>query len=390
MTLVTPAEFKARRQKLLHHIGNGIAVIHGAKELIRNRDVHFPFRQHSDFYYLTGFNEPDAIAVFTDGEFILFNRSRNPEREIWDGAREGQEGAIKNYGADKAYAIELFDEKIKSLSKNKNIINTESFLAEMRLIKSPDEIKTLRKANDISINAHIKTMQCARYAQHEYELLATFTAECIRQGSLAMAYPGIVGSGKNSCTLHYVDNNQKISPQNNIILIDAGCEFENYASDITRTYPAKGKFTDQQKAVYEIVFHAQQQAIEKIKPGLLWSDAQQSIVSIITQGLIDLKLLQGNLNSLIETKAYLKYYMHNSGHWMGLDVHDVGSYRDTQEKPRKLEPGMVFTVEPGLYIPEWNIGVRIEDDIVVTESSYENLTEKLPRHYAQIEALIHS
>jgi Xaa-Pro aminopeptidase len=388
MTFVTPAEFKSRRQKLLDFVGNNIAIIHGAKELFRNGDVHFPFRQNSNFYYLTGFNEPDAIAVFTDSETILFNRPRNPEREVWEGKREGQEGVINNYGLDKAYPIEKYEEKIKLISKNKTLIDTDNFLSELRLIKSADEIKTLRKANEVSINSHIKTLQHAKQAKFEYELQAVFTGECIRQSSLAMAYPPIVGAGKNSCTLHYSDNNEAIN-KSSIILIDAGCEFENYASDITRTYPADGKFTPQQRAVYEIVYEAQREAIQYIKPGVLWTEPQEIIVKIITQGLIDLKLLQGNLNDLINNKAYLPYYMHNSGHWMGLDVHDVGSYREN-EHVRKLKPGMVFTVEPGLYIPAWEIGVRIEDDIVVTESGHENLTEKLPRKYNELEALMNS
>ena len=373
MTLVTPAEFKSRRQKLFTFLDNKTAVVYGAKEFIRNGDVHFPFRQNSNFYYLTGFNEPDAVAVFTDGEFILYNRPRNPEREIWEGAREGQEGAVKNYGADKAYAIESFKEY-------KNIIDINTYLSEQRLIKSAAEIQTMRKANEISINAHIKTLQYCKHAKHEYELHAVFTGECLKQGSFAMAYPAIVGAGKNSCILHYSSNNQKINA-GEIILIDAGCEFENYASDITRSYPSNGKFSGQQKAVYEIVYKAQRAAIESIKPGLAWTAPQETVVKIITQGLIDIKLLKGNLEDLIQQKAYMRYYMHSSGHWIGLDVHDVG--------PReKLQPGNVLTVEPGLYIPEWNIGIRIEDDIVVTESGYENLTEKLPRKLSAIEELM--
>lgn len=366
MTLVTSAEFKFRRQKLFQHLGNRTAIVKGAKEQLRNGDVYYPFRQDSNFYYLTGFNEPDAIAVFKDGEFILFNRPRNPEREIWEGAREGQEGVIKNYGADKAYPITEFKE-------DKNTVDVTSFLAEQRLIKSADEIKTMRKANEISINAHIKTIQECKQATHEYELQSVFTGECIKRGSFAMAYPAIVGAGKNSCVLHYSANNQKIN-NSDIILIDAGCEFENYASDITRCYPSNGKFNPQQKAVYELVYEAQRAAIESIKPGLAWNAPQEIIVNILTQGLKDLKLYKD---------SYKQYYMHNFGHWIGLDVHDVGN-RDT------LQAGNVITIEPGLYIPEWNIGIRIEDDIVVTETGHENLTEKLPRKLSDIEALLNS
>ncbi|HEV2614420.1 MAG TPA: aminopeptidase P N-terminal domain-containing protein [Gammaproteobacteria bacterium] len=380
MTFVTPAEFKSRRQKLFKYLGNKSAIINGSIEFIRNGDVHFPFRQNSDFYYLTGFNEPNAIAVFHDGEFILYNRPRNPEREIWEGPREGQEGAVKNYGADKAYPIDNFISSHFNVKDYKKTVDIEAFLAEERLIKSADEIKTMRKANEISINAHIKTMQHAKHSQHEYELQAAFTGECLKQGSFAMAYPAIVGAGKNSCTLHYSANNQKMN-SDDIILIDAGCEFENYASDITRCYPSKGKFNPQQKAVYEIVYEAQRAAIESIKPGLMWTAPQDIIVKIMTQGLIDLKLLTGNIDDLIQQKAYMRYYMHSSGHWLGLDVHDVG-------KREKLQPGNALTVEPGLYIPEWNIGIRIEDDIVVTESGYENLTEKLPRKLSDIENLM--
>jgi len=384
MTFVTPAEFKSRRQKLFNFLGNNTAILHGAKELIRNGDVHYPFRQNSFFYYLTGFNEPDAIAAFHHGEFIIYNRARNPERELWEGKREGQEGVIKNYGADKAYPIEMFKEY-------KNTVDILPFLSEQRLIKSPDEIKTMRMANTISINAHIKTLQHCKPNQHEYELQAIFMGESLKQGSFAMAYPPIVGSGKNSCTLHYFENNQKITGEN-IVLIDAGCEFENYASDITRCYPANGKFNSQQKAVYEIVYEAQRAAIKNIKPGILWPDSQNIIIKIITQGLIDLKLLHGNLDSLIEQKAYSQYYMHNFGHWLGLDTHDVGGYKEDEKSNawRKLQPGMVLTVEPGLYIPAWNIGIRIEDNILVTESGHENLTEKLPREYQAIEDLMKS
>ena len=384
MTFVTPAEFKSRRQKVFNFLGNNTAVLHGAKELIRNGDVHYPFRQNSFFYYLTGFNEPDAIAVFHNGEFILYNRPRNPERELWEGKREGQEGVIKHYGVDKAYPIETFKEY-------KNTIDILPYLSEQRLIKSADEIKTMRMANTISINAHIKTIQHCKPNQHEYELQAIFMGESLRQGSFAMAYPPIVGAGKNSCTLHYFENNKKITGDD-IVLIDAGCEFENYASDITRCYPANGKFTSQQKAVYEIVYEAQCAAIKNIKPGINWTDSQNIIIKIITQGLIDLKLLQGNLDSLIEQKAYSPYYMHNFGHWLGLDTHDVGSYKEDEKNNtwRKLQPGMVLTVEPGLYIPAWNIGIRIEDNILVTESGYENFTEKLPREYQAIEDLMKS
>ena len=392
MTIVTPAEFNARREKLFKFLGNDIGIVHGAAEMIRNGDVHFPFRQHSNFYYLTGFNEPDAIAVFNDGEFMLFNRPRNPEREIWEGKRAGQEGAVQHFGATHAYPIEVYDEKIKSITQNRKIRDDkeiEKFLADLRIIKSPDEIKTMRKANEISINAHIKTLQHAHTAQHEYELQAIFTAECLRQGSQAMAYPAIVAAGKNACTLHYVENNQKMN-KDEIVLIDAGCEFENYASDITRSFPISGKYSAQQKAVYDIVYEAQRAAIESIKPGLAWNAPQDIIVKILTQGLIDLDLLHGDINSLIEQKAYMFYYMHNSGHWLGLDVHDVGGYRLKENNIRTLLPGMVLTVEPGLYIPQWNIGIRIEDDIVVTEKGYENLTEKLPRKSSDIEALMKS
>lgn len=391
MTLVTSAEFAARRKKLFQFLGEDIAILPGASELIRNGDVHFPFRQNSNFYYLTGFNEPDAIAVFKDGEWILFNRPRDPQREVWDGKRAGQDGAVQQFGATQSYPIEHYEEKIKSLTQNRKCCDDkklEHFLAECRLIKSPDEISTLRKANEISVNAHLKTLQHAKYNNSEYGLLSIFTGECIRQGSFAMAYPAIVAGGKNACTLHYVENNQAIQ-KSDMVLIDAGCEFENYASDITRSFPLNGKFTAQQKAVYDIVYDAQRHAIEHIKPGVKWTDPQDIVVRILTQGLVDLKLLHGNVEELIHQKAYLPYYMHNSGHWMGLDVHDVGGYA-VNTKTRELSPGMVLTVEPGLYIPQWNIGIRIEDDIVVTETGHENLTEKLPRKSSEIEALMQS
>ncbi len=392
MTIVTPAEFKTRREKFVHFLGNDVAILHGAKELIRNGDVHFPFRQNSFFYYLTGFNEPDAIAVFKDGEFILFNRPRNPEREIWDGKRAGQEGAIQHFGANHAYPIETYDEKIKSFTKGRKVRDEkeiQQFLSDCRLIKSPDEIKTMRKANEISINSHLAVLQHAKSSQYEFELQGIFTGHCLRQGSQSMAYSPIVAAGKNACTLHYVENNQKIH-KDDCILIDAGCEFENYASDITRVFPMSGKFTGQQKAVYDIVYEAQRAAIDHIKPGIKWPEPQEMILNILVQGLADLKLLHGNIENLIEQKAFLPYYMHNFGHWLGLDVHDVGGYRMSNSETRQLQPGTVLTIEPGLYISEWNIGVRIEDNILVTEHGYENLTERLPRKSSDIEAVMNS
>lgn len=429
-------EFAGRRQQLMRNLGLGaIAILSAAPEALRNGDAHYPYRQNSDFYYLTGFAEPEAIAVLIpgriEGEFILFNRPRDAAQETWNGRRAGQEGACKHYGADAAYPIDEFvdrlpelligchqvcykigthqilDQQIVTAVNNLSqrlragltaplaFVNIEHYIHEMRLFKSTAEIGLMRKAAEISVSAHKRAMQICNPGVYEYQLEAELLHEFYRQGSRAPAYNSIVGSGENSCILHYNENNAQIK-DGDLVLIDAGCEYENYASDITRTFPANGRFNSEQRAIYEIVLRAQLAAIAAVKPGVDWQLMQEICARIITEGLLEIGLLKGELEDLITQKAYLPFYMHRSGHWLGLDVHDVGNY-GVNGKWRKLEPGMVFTVEPGIYIAAdnpnidkkwWNIGVRIEDDVLVTANGYEVLTDALPRTVSDIEILM--
>ncbi len=433
--MIKMAEFAKRRKQLMQKVGpTGIVILMAAPLAKRSNDTDYPYRQQSDFYYLTGFEEPEAVALFIPkrkaGEFILFNRVRNPDEEIWTGARAGQIGARKLYGADEAYPIEQLAEKLagflmgreqihhtlgSNASFDQLLLNTMNKIRdkirsgiqspvgfvdlthtvhEMRLIKSPGEIALMRKAAQISSIAHMKAMSVCKPGMNEYQLEAEITYQFQKNGARFHAYTPIVGSGIHSCTLHYNDNN-KVIKNNSVVLIDAGCEYQNYASDITRTFPANGRFSAEQKAIYEIVLAAQLAGIKAVRPKAEWGAIQQAVVKVITQGLIDLKLLKGSLKSLIEKKAYVKFYMHGAGHWLGIDVHDVGRTR-SDGKWRRLEPGMVLTVEPGLYIPaaadvpkKWhNIGVRIEDDVLVTATGNEVLSGGLPKTVEEIEAMM--
>jgi len=435
--MISMTEFSQRRHALMQKIGpNSIVVLPSAKECLRNGDAFFPFRQSSDFYYLTGFAEPESVLVLApnrkEGEYILFNRVRDRDREIWDGPRVGQENACHTYLADQAFPIESlqtmlpdllvgresvyypyglhaeFDEllmqsinyiraKIRSgVPIPTTFIDSASLLHEMRLFKSAAEVETMQKAIDITGQAHIRAMQACQPGLYEYQLEAELAYEYNRNGARAPAYSSIVGSGRNSCILHYVNNDKKIA-NGDIVLIDAGAEYQHYAADITRTFPANGKFSAEQRAIYELVLTAQLQAIESLKPGAAWTGAQDIIVKVITQGLIDLKILKGNLESLIEQQAYFPFYMHRSGHWLGLDVHDVGRYRLATTGWRSLAAGMVFTVEPGIYIsadipgvPErWhNIGVRIEDNLLITDKGHKVLSQHIPKTVAEIETIM--
>jgi len=430
-------EFLKRRQALLKKIGpNTIALIPSAPIRMRNSEHEYPYRQNSDFYYLTGFEEPEAVMVLApkrkEGEYILFNRPRYREKEIWEGTRAGQEGARKTYGANQSFAIEILAEKLPELligrkeiycllGINKEfddilftathrvrsrirsgisfptaLIDLGEFIHEMRLIKSEAEIKFMRKAAQISADAHIRAMKACKPGIYEYQLEAELLYDFQRQGGNRMpAYTSIVGSGPNSCVLHYNANNQMIK-NHGLVLIDAGAEYQHYAADVTRTFPANGKFSPEQRAIYDIVLKAQLAAIKIIKPGLSWEKMHEAAVKVITQGLVKLGLLRGKVSELIHKKAYLPFYMHRTGHWLGLDVHDVGHYA-IQGKWRKLQAGMVLTVEPGIYIPadlknvpkSWHhIGVRIEDDVLVTRKSYEVLSQKAPKTITEIEALM--
>lgn len=425
------SELQQRRQQLLSHIkSDELIVLMAAPEYLRNGDVHYPYRQNSDFYYLTGFPEPDAIVLLIPdnkkGKFILFNRAEDSAAAIWNGECIGQIRARKEYGADEAYPINQLEIKLSEYIANKRVcyylgdetINHQVLarinkilthlkktpveyakklvdsVHEMRLKKSPTELDCLRQAAHISGQAHLRAMGACRPGLYEYQLEAELMYEFYRQGSQALAYPNIVASGANSCVLHYTENRAQLK-SGDLVLIDAGCEYQNYASDITRTFPVNGRFNPEQKAIYHIVLKAQQAIIALIKPGIAWNQLQKTCVDYVTQGLMDLGLLKGNLKDLIQQKSYQKFYMHGCSHWLGLDVHDVGTYK-LDKKWRNLEPEMVFTVEPGIYIRPtadidkkwWNIGIRIEDDVRVTSAACEVLTAQTPKDLADIENLM--
>jgi Xaa-Pro aminopeptidase len=429
-------EFRRRRRQLMQMMGPGsVAILPAAPEVVRNRDVHYPYRPDSDFYYLTGFSEPEAIAVLIPGrkqaEYVLFCRERDEKRERWDGPRAGQEKAVQEFGADDSFPIADCEEILpglleectrvfyamgsnpdldKRLAEWVNQIRGKSrtgvhgpvefialdhYLHEMRLYKSAAEVQRMRHAAKITAAAHVRLMQTCRPGMHEYELEAEFIHECATRGARFQAYPPIVGGGGNACVLHYVDNRDELA-DGDLVLVDAGCEYGYYASDITRTFPVNGRFNPAQRAIYELVLAAQEAAIAKVKPGNHWNDPHDAAVRVITKGLVDLGLLKGTLSRLIKEQTYATFYMHRTGHWLGMDVHDVGDYK-VDGAWRELEPGMTLTVEPGIYIPAgirgvpkrfWNIGIRIEDDVLVTADGHEVLTRDAPKAVAEIEALM--
>ncbi len=430
------SEFKKRRKQLMQRVGEGnIALIGSASMHTRNRDVNYPFRQDSDFYYLTGFNEPDALAVFvpgrTQGEYILFCREFDAKKALWEGAHSGLEGATTHYDADDAFPIDDLDDILPGLLENKtkvfypmgcnleldhnllewiNHIRNQSrsgiiapgelvslalILHEMRLFKSAEELKLMRRAAEVSAHAHVRAMKACKAGLYEYQIEAELIHHFIDNGLRSVAYPSIVAGGKNACTLHYTENNSKLK-NGDLLLIDAGAECDHYAADITRTFPISGRFNEAQKQLYQLVLNAQTAALEQIKPGFAWNLAHDASVEILTQGLLDLGLLKGKLKKLIKDEKYKQFYMHRIGHWLGMDVHDVGDYKIKQEW-RLLKAGMVLTVEPGLYIPpdcksvdeKWRgIGIRIEDDVLVTPTGHEILTSGVPKSIADIEALM--
>jgi len=429
-------EFAKRRTRLMHMIGEGsIVIMPSTPVCYRNRGVEYPYRPDSDFYYLTGFPEPEAVAILIpgrkQGEFIMFCRERDPKMEIWTGPRIGQERACSVYGADDAFPIDDIDEILPGLledhdkvyytmgsnqefdhkimdwlnqirQKSRAGIHTpaefvalDHLLHEMRLFKSAGEIKAMRRAAKISAVAHRRAMQICRPGMMEYQVEAELIHEFMRNGARSPAYPSIVGGGSNACVLHYTDNSAVLN-DGDLLLIDAGAEYEGYAADITRTFPVNGRFNKSQAAVYEVVLAAQLAAIEKVKPGNHWNDPHDAAVRALTKGLIELGLLKGNLRELIKKEAYRRFYMHRTGHWLGMDVHDVGDYK-IGNVWRLLEPGMVMTVEPGIYIPDrskgiakrwWNIGVRIEDDVLVTRDGYQVLSGDVPKSVKEIETLM--
>lgn len=430
------APFQARRRRLLATMqaaGGGVAIIPTAPEHLRNRDTHYGYRFDSYFYYLTGFREPEAVLVLVAGDTprsLLFCRTKDMEREIWDGYRFGPDAAREAFGFDAAHPIAELDEQLGTLFANQPAIfhsmgyeaawdtrvtdalnrvraqartgcqapgqirDVRSLIDEMRLIKDASEIATMRRAADISGGAHRRAMQATRPGIHEYEIEAELIHEFRRHGSQAPAYGSIVAGGANACVLHYVENDGLLR-DGDLLLIDAGCELDGYASDITRTFPVNGRFSGPQKATYELVLAAQAAAIAATRPGAGWNDPHDAATRVLAQGFIDLGLLQGSLDGVLESGSYRQFYMHRTGHWLGLDVHDAGEYKIRGEW-RPLVPGNVLTVEPGCYIrpadgvPEafWNIGIRIEDDALVTESGCDILTASTPKSVADIEALM--
>lgn len=414
---------------------NSVAILPAAREVTRSHDTEYRFRQDSDFLYVTGFNEPDAIAVIApskDAPFTLFVRPRDPEKEIWTGRRAGVEGAREKYGADEAFSVEEFDEKLvdylsgarnlyyrlgngkpdldrklidqmarmrmmgrKGVQPPRAVIDPGSILHEMRLFKSEDEVALMQRSADIAAEAHREAMRAARPGMMEYEIEAVLEYTFRRRGALGPAYGSIVGAGANATILHYTSNDAQMR-DGDLLLIDAGAEYEGYASDITRTFPVNGKFTKAQRAVYELVLDCQQQCIEMAAPGVTMEEMHQRSVEILTEGLVRIGLLKGDVKQLIEDESYKKFYMHRLGHYLGLDVHDAGLYHKDGE-PRPVEAGMVMTVEPGIYIAEdaedvpaeyRGIGIRIEDDVLVTSDGHRVLTAEAPKQIEEIEELM--
>jgi len=412
-------------------MGDGsVAILPAAPVAIRNRDVEYPYRQDSDFQYLSGFPEPEAVIVLIPGrkhgEFILFCRERDLEMETWNGKRAGQVGACETYGADDSFPINDIDDilpglmegservfytmgaqpdfdqhmmqwvkKIRSMNRSGSrtpdeFVSLEHLLHDMRLYKSRAEIALHRKAMNVSVEAHKRAMQFARPGVYEYEVESEILHHFQRNG-MQTAYSSIVGSGENACILHYTENASQMS-DGDLLLIDAGAEMQCYAADITRTFPVNGVFSKAQQAVYEVVLQSQLAAIDKVRPGHHWNDAHTAAVEVLTEGMVEIGLLKGKVPKLIKDEAYRRFYMHRTGHWLGMDVHDVGDYKIDHEW-RELEPGMMLTVEPGIYIPAgskgvakkwWNIGVRIEDDVLVTKDGPKVMTEAAPKQVDDI------
>jgi len=433
--MITRKEFNRRRKQLMRMMGrNSIAIIPTATEQLRNRDVEFPFRADSDFYYLTGFHEPDAVAVLLPGrphgEYLLFCRERDPEMETWNGKRAGTQGAVDTFDADDAFPVSDIDEILPGLMEScdrvfytmgsrpqfdqrvmewinrlregartgmrtpDKFVSLEHLLHDMRLYKSRSEIRVMRTAAKVACRAHRRAMQHCRPGRYEYEIDAELLHE-FRSAGMVPAYSSIVGGGANGCILHYTENSAQLN-DGDLLLIDAGAEYDCYASDVTRTFPVNGRFTGPQKALYEVVLAAQAAAIKKVRPGNHWDAPHAAAVRVLTRGLVKLGILKGKPANLIRSEAYRRFYMHRTGHWLGMDVHDVGDYK-VGGAWRELEPGMVLTVEPGLYIPAgsrgvarkwWNIGIRIEDDVLVTRDEPDVLSAAAPRTVAEIEAVM--
>ena len=428
-----PGIQRARRERVIESLGEGVMVIATASEAVRNRDAHYPYRYDSYFYYLAGFPEPEAVVVLVAGpepRQILFCREKHEEREIWDGFRYGPEAARETFAFDEARPIGELDEAMAQLLENQpqlayvigadpvwdarvvgwlnavrakgrsginapeRLMDARLVLVEIRLIKDAHELSLMRRAAEISATAHVRAMRATRPGRHEYEIEAELLYEFHRHGAPAPAYSSIVAGGVNACVLHYVTNSQPLNA-GDLLLIDAGAEYGGYAADITRTFPVSGQFSPAQRDAYEVVLAAQAAAIGRVAPGESWHAPHEAALRVLTQGMVDLGLLQGEVDGLIEQETYKRFYMHRTGHWLGLDVHDAGEYKVGGEW-RPLQPGMTLTVEPGLYIrpaqdvPEafWNIGIRIEDDALVTVAGCEILTGGVPKGVAEIEELM--
>ncbi|MBL4583021.1 MAG: Xaa-Pro aminopeptidase [Pseudomonadales bacterium] len=439
MTSAVPAistDYAQRRRKLMELMGeNSIAILPAAEPAMRNGGTEYAYRQNSDLLYLTGFLEPHSVLVLMPGrehgEMVLFCQDRDPSMELWTGYRAGPEGACKTYGADDAFPIDDVDDILPGLLEgrakvfyamgcNQNFdlqlmewikqirskarsgiypphefVTVDHVLHELRLLKSKEEQSTMKQAGKISAQAHVRAMQICKPGMMEYELEAELLHEFVRNGARAPAYSSIVGGGANGCILHYIENNAELL-NGDLVLIDAGCELDGYAADITRTFPINGRFSEAQAALYEIVLDAQQAAFDVIVPGSHWNQPHEATVRVITEGLLKLGLLEGDLEQLIEQEGYRDFYMHKAGHWLGMDVHDVGDYKIGGEW-RVLEPGMVLTVEPGIYVSPHNtdvdekwrgIGIRIEDDVIVTRTGCDVMSDGVPKTIQQIEQLM--
>jgi len=434
--MLEPKHYRERRRQFLKRLGDDqVAIIASAPTRTRNRDIEYPYRQDSDFHYLTGFDEPEALAVFLpgreQGEYVLFCREFDPEAAVWSGHHAGLEGATGDYGAHEALPITTLADKLPELLENRKaihypigvdevldrtvldalvqvrkrsragieaparLVHIDQVLHEMRLIKSPEELAVLRQAAALSIAAHERAMRATRPGRYEYEIEAEFLHELGKHGIRSTAYPSIVAGGAHACVLHYTEN-KAVLHDGDLLLIDAGAEVDHYAADITRTFPVNGRFTEPQKIIYELVLEAQLAAIRQVKPGNRWIDPHDAAVRVLTKGLLKLGLLQGKLPRSLRDETYKAFYMHRTGHWLGMDVHDVGQYK-CDGHWRVFEPGMVLTVEPGLYIAPacetvdscWRgIGVRIEDDVLVTRKGHDVLTAALPKTVASLEAFL--
>ena len=431
--MISRKEFSRRRKQLMRMMGsNSIAIIPTAPERTRNRDVEFPFRPDSDFYYLSGFPEPEAVAVLVPGrrhgEYLLFCRERDPQMETWTGRRAGTAGAVESWDADDAFPISDIDDILPGLLERcervfctmgndpafdrrvmdwvnrlrqggrsgtrtpDEFVSLEHLLHDMRLYKSRSEVRVMRTAAKVACQAHRRAMQACRPGMYEYEIEAGLL-HGFRSAGMVPAYPSIVGGGENGCILHYTTNDAVLN-DGDLLLIDAGAEYDCYASDVTRTFPVNGRFSKAQKALYEVVLAAQLAAIKKVAPGNHWNAPHAAAVRVLTRGLVKLGILKGKPAELVRQEAYRRFYMHRTGHWLGMDVHDVGDYK-VGGAWRVLEPGMILTVEPGLYIPAgsrgvsrkwWNTGIRIEDDVLVTRDGNEILSAAAPKSVAEIEA----